>query len=247
VAGPLTQTIRLRWRPVLRFYEERVPLLRELEKRGLLQGFRLHDEVADGQLTEWRWLSIWPSGVTLNVLDDVGDLSQSWSLIETICDRLGPLHFSHARASYQHVAALPLSFDEAVERGQQRLHRHLSTSDVLLGDWALLADIDVLGPPAAKGQIEFGIVRKSELQDRLSRGVGRGPGLPHLGTREWPLDRFKDASLYADSDLTCPAEDGREAVFLSDAAEFWSASRTQMTTLVGELTAKLAEKQNGGA
>lgn len=233
---------------MLRFYEARVPILRKLEKDGLLEGFRMSDDSADGQLTHWRWISIWPSGITLNVLDEMDDTTRSWALMESICEALGPLYFSHARASYQHVVSVPLSFGEAVARGENRLHRHLNTSDVVIGDWALLADIDVAGPPASKGQIEFGIVKRNELQNRLARQAGvRGPGLPHMGTREWPLDRFKDVSLYADSDLTCPAETGREASFLSDAAAFWSASSAQMTKLVAELSAKMTDEQNGGA
>jgi hypothetical protein len=232
---------------VLRFYEERIPLLRQLEEEGLLQGFRVKDEAAEGQLTDWRWLSIWPTGITLNVLDDLADLAPSWALIETICNGLGPLHFSHARVSYQYVAPLPLSFEEAVARGQNRLHRNLSTAEVSVGDWALLADIATIGPPAATGQIEFGIVTRSELQMRLQRAGGRSPGLPHMGTRDWPLDRFKDVSLFADSDLTSSAADGEEESFLPVAATFWSASRAQMTRLVEELSAKLDDEQDGGA
>lgn len=246
MSGPVTQSIRLRWRPELRFYEERISILRKLEERGVLQAFRVSEESVDAALPDWRWLSVFASGITLNVLTDTDDTSEGQDIIKAVIGQIAPLQFSRARVSYHHVQELPLSFDEAVARGRKRLYGGVGTEDVVPSDWALLLDLDVVGPPSSKGQVELGVVRSSELPLRLSRLAGRAPGMQHLEQREWKPTEFKDVSLFADSDLVCPAESGREEDFLDDACAFWSASRTQVGRLVEELSSKLANNDSGG-
>ena len=239
VQGPVTQSFRLRWRPELRFYDCRISLLHELQDSGLLEGFRVSEDSVDAQLPERRWLSIGPSGLTANVLATLDDASDFWARIETVCGVLAPLQFSHARVSYQHVLDLPFSFERAVALGHERLYKGLSTPEVTLDDWALLTNLKVAGPPPSEGLVEFGIVRSGEVPQRLGRLVGRGPGMLHLGQREWQASEFKDVSVYADSDLTCRAQTGQEEAFLEEAAQFWAASRAQMNRLVEGLRRKL--------
>ena len=234
----MTQSIRLRWRPELRFYERRIAILKRFEEHGL-EAFSVEEDAVSIRLPNWRWLSVTSSGLTVSMLAEDDDPDDAWADIEVVYEQLQPLQFSHARVSYQHVVELPLTFEEAIARGHDRLYRGLSTSEVTLTDWALLSDIVTVGPPAARGQVEFGIVRKHEVPARLSRLTGRSPGMLHLGQREWDLTAFKDVSLFADSDLTSPAEAGREAAFLGDASSFWNTSREQMTRLVAELRDKL--------
>jgi len=197
------------------------------------------DESIDAQLSGSRWLSVGPSGLTMNVLAELKDASDLWPVVAKVCDALTPLEFSHARVSYQHVLELPFAFDEAVARGHAHLYRDLSTPEIILGDWALLSDIHAPGPPVSSGMTEFGIVKREEVPHRLVRLIGRGPGMMHIGERVWDPETFKDVSLYADSDLTCPAQPGREEAFLDDAAQFWTTSRGQMTRLVEGLGTKL--------
>jgi hypothetical protein len=246
VQGPITQSFRLRWRPELRFYDCRISLLHELQDSGLLEGFRVSEDSVDAQLPDRRWLSIGPSGLTVNALAKLDDGSDLWPRIETVCGKLAPLQFSHARVSYQHLVDLPFSFERAVALGQERLYQGLSTPEVTLDDWALLTNLQVAGPPQSEGLVEFGIVRSVEVPQRLGRLVGRGPGMLHLGQRDWQASEFKDVSLYADSDLTCRAQTGQEEAFLEDAAKFWTASRAQMTRLVDGLRRKLLGERDGG-
>lgn len=247
VTGPITQSIRLRWRPELRFYEQRIRILRDLETAGLLQGFRVSEETVDAQLPGWRWLTVWQSGLTLDVLSDTVDTQASWQTIQDAIELIAPLQYSHARVSYQHVAPLSATFEEAVSLSYEHLYRNLSTDEVAVGDWALLADIATPASPAATGKVELGIVRRDELPLRLNRLGGRSPGMQHIGQRDWQPGEFKAISLFADSDLVCQAPAGQEEAFLEEACAFWDASRSRMSKLVEDWSSKLAAKDDGGA
>jgi hypothetical protein len=212
-----------------------------LEQAGLLQAFRVTEDSVDAQLPDWRWLSVGPSGLTANILAERDDPGEVWTLIEAAMEVVGPRQYSHARVSYQHVRELPFAFDEAVALGHSRLFAALSTEEVSLDDWALLSYFNIVGPPEARGAVEFGIVQRHELPQRLDRSTGRSTGMLHLGSREWQPQEFKDVSLFADSDLTCTAQPGRESAFLEDAGRFWATSRAQMTRLIEGLGTKLIE------
>jgi hypothetical protein len=241
VTAPVTQSIRLRWRPELCFYDERIPILRAFEDKGVLQAFRVSEETVDAQLPDWTWLSVAQSGLTLDVLTDKVDVEASWLTIETVIEKLGTLHFSHARVSYQHVVELGVSFEDALTVARNRLYPDVGTDAVVISDWALLADLELAGPPPAEGQIEFGIARAWEIPFRLRRAAGRGPGMAHIGEREWVADEFKEPALFADSDLKCKATVGREESFLDDARQFWASSRGEMSRLVAGFRSKFVD------
>lgn len=245
--SPTTQTIRLRWLPVLRFYEERIPILRGLEERDLLNAFRVSDETVEAELPGWRWLSVAQSGITLDVLTETADALESWSFIDEVVKLIGPLRFTHARISYQHVLALPFPFEEAVGLARERLYRGLGTPEVEVGDWALLADLSASGPPASAGQAEIGVIHRREVDMRLKRSGGRGPGMQHLSNRTWDSDDFKEASLFADSNLVLQAEGELGDAFLQDAHAFWGASCKQMTRLMEDFRSKLIGNPDGGS
>jgi hypothetical protein len=240
VALPTTQSIRLRWRPELRFYEQRIKILRDLEEQDLLQAFRVTEETVDAELPNWCWLSIAQSGLTLDWLTETDDTSTAWTLVQDIVGKIKPRQFSHARTSYQHVIGLPLSFDEALARSREQLYSAWGTEEVTLTDWALLADLEAAGPPPSKGQVEFGITRSDELPARLNRVSRRGPGMMQTSHREWKPEEFKDVSLYADSDFNCPATEGDLDAFLERAEAFWDSSRSQIGRFLAELGTKLA-------
>jgi hypothetical protein len=247
VQSPTTQTIRLRWLPVLRFYEERITILRGLEERGLLKAFRVSEETVEAELPGWRWLSVAQSGITLDVLTETPDALDGWSFVDEVVKLIGPLHFTRARVSYQHVLALPFPFEEAVGLAKQRLYRGLGTPEVEVGDWALLADLNASGPPASVGQSEIGVIHRREVDMRLKRSGGRGPGMQHLFNRAWDSDAFKEASLFADSDLVLNADEDSSDTFLDHALTFWGASCTQTTRLVEDFRSKLVGESDGGS
>lgn len=247
VTEPTTQSIRLRWHPELRFYEQRTMILRKLKDDRLLQAFRVGEETIDAQLPGWRWLSMWQSGITLNVLTDDVDVDASWDVLCSMVEQIEPLQYTHARASYQHLAELPIRFSEAVTRSYERLYQgSLGTDEVTVGDWALLADLQAAGPPRSEGKIELGIVQPQEVPLRLRQMGGRATGMQHLGQRDWQPSEFKPVSLFADSDLTRHVQKGRERTFLDEAGTFWDTSRRQMGRLVDELRSKLVDNVDGG-
>jgi hypothetical protein len=239
VSPPMTQSIRLRWRPELRFYEQRTAILRELEDLGVLSAFRFSEGSVDARLPDWRWLSVTESGLTLNILTESGDEEASWGLVETVISKIAPLRYSQVRVSYQHVVELPLSMEQAIARSYEGLFRPLDTPEVAVTDWAVLADLRISGVQPAKGKVEFGIVSQKEVSLRLKKLGGRDPGMEHLGSRDWEASEFKEVSLFADSDLQCIAPDEGEQLSLEDARAFWGASREQMGRLADEWHGKL--------
>ncbi len=239
----MTQSIRLRWRPELRFYEQRTAILRELEDIGVLRAFRFSEASVDARLPDWRWMSVTESGLTLNILTESNDEEEDWRLVETVISKLAPLRYSHARVSYQHVADLPLPFEQALARSYKELLRPLDTPEVAVTDWAVLADLRTSGPHQATGRVEYGIVGKEEVPLRLAKLGGRDPGMGHLGSRDWDMAEFKDVSLFADSDLRRDAAEDQQELFLGDAHTFWGASREQIGRLVDEWHSRLVSSQ----
>lgn len=226
----------------MRFYEERISLLRYLEGDELLQAFRVGEETVDAQLPDWRWLSIAQSGLTLNALTSEVDTEETWSIIEAIVGRLGSLQFTRARVSYQYAQPLPMSFDAALEAARNRLYPDIGSADVVVQDWALLADLALAGPSPATGQIELGIAHAWEIPMRLKRTGGRGPGMAHVGEREWVPAEFKEPLVFADSDFVCRATMGQEESFLAQAKQFWIASQIEMSRLVDGFREKLVSE-----
>jgi hypothetical protein len=243
VAVPITQSIRLRWRPLLQFYERRIAILRSLEDRGLLVAFGVGDRSIDAELPDWRRLSVTESGLTLEMLAATDDPDAIWGIIGLVVEGIAPTVYARVRISYQHLVDLPMTFEEAVESSYRSLYGPLGTKEVAVDDWAFLATISVQGPPQSTGTVEFGIVRDHEIPNRLNRVFGRQPGMERLGRRQWTADEFKPVCLFADSDLVCDAVEGREESFLQDARLCWSSSHEHMDSLVRAWSDKLIESK----
>lgn len=246
---PITQSIRLRWRPELRFYEQRIPILRQLEDQGILEAFRVGDDYIDARLLGApHELSVRQDGITLDLLSPTDKIEEAWSVVRLAVEAIEPTRFIRARASYQHIVELPLEFDEAIARGHVRLYRSLGTQEVRFGDWAFLGDIEAAGPPVSKGSMEFGIVRRHEVPSRLERQAGRGPGLSRSRSTSWTSETFKDVSLFADTNLIFAVDGDQKEAFMDEAYAFWEASRTQVCRLVMDIHSRLVgnDKDKGG-
>ncbi len=240
--APWTQTIKLSWRPELRFYEERIGILRELQDRGLLQAFRVGDNHVDARLQNPRYqLSVRESGLTMHLLAPDAEPDEAWNVLAPALDLIRPSRPREMATTYAHVAALDQSFDEAVARGYSGLFGSLDAGGARFDDWALLADV-YLDSISANGLIEFGIVRTHEIEARLTRRAGRttsGDPYPPISPTVMQGLKIPKVALFSDSTFRRPADQhGND--FATRAREFWEASRTQADSLVGDLHQRLS-------
>jgi hypothetical protein len=130
VSAPWTQTISLSWRPELRYYEERIAILRQLEDRGDLRAFRVRDEAIDARLFDRdHQLSVRQDGLTLQLLRPSADPEQAWSAVALAVAAIRPSKPTKIMVGLQHLEAIPLAFEDAVRHGREHL-----TSVPLAGD-----------------------------------------------------------------------------------------------------------------
>jgi hypothetical protein len=248
VQAPWTQNVTLGWRPELRFYQERVAILKTLEDRGLLKAFRVGSDRVDGRLVDdAHELSINESSLTLRVRTPFGGpelWERMWEAADYAVKRIGPARYHRISVAFQHVVELPLAFEEAVRRGYDRLFGGAAGSPIPFGDWAYLTNL-ALDEPPAYGYTEFGIVEAEELPDRLSRAVGRTYGSGREGGYSWRADMFKEVSLFADTSLQSNVDEVGTETFLSRARYVWEESSRQVGTFVTKLHERLTEEEDG--
>jgi hypothetical protein len=239
--APWTQRITLEWGPELRFYERRIEVLRALEDRGELHAFyvsdtevraRLHGE--DCELVLRRDL------LDIALQSPTADAAKGWEAAGIALSAIEPSRPRGFRAYFQHIAPLNVDFVTAVARGRERLFRlPPMEGDVEFTDWAFLADLSAA--EEVQGQVEFGIVQRSEIPARLRREVGRaargggGPGV----TANLDIAKFADVSLFADSWLRKTYEGPGQ--FVQSALEFWETSRRRADRVVEGLHLALTD------
>jgi hypothetical protein len=245
VTEPWTQSIELHWGPELRFYEERVALLRALEDRGSLHAFRVGESFVDARLFDDQcMLSVQQDRMELQMLAPSVDEEKAWDTVALVLACIQPSHPHLVVASFQHLVPLPLDFDEAVSRGQERiLQPYTPPGDITLGDWAVLSDIHVDGDPERFGTVEFGIVRAHEVPRRLSRFAGRVGGRRRVGPEHWDATHFEDVSLFADS--WWRREVSEPTNLRASARAYSSDCRRRSSILVEDLHTRLSMDEDG--
>jgi hypothetical protein len=230
----------MRWRPELRFYEQRVTILRELEDRGRLRAFQIHEDQVDAQLLDVdHQLSVRQDGFTLKLFRPDADTNLAWDAVALAVGLVRPAHPRVITASYQHIVELTTTFEEAVARGYDRMFDVRKIGTVELVDWAFLADFRSWGEPPASGQIEFGVVHAEEVPERLARLAGRirGSGDP---ANVWEVDKFPMVALFSDATFHTPADQQVDPV--AQARSFWGST----TEEVGNLILGLHNRLNNG-
>jgi len=180
VAAPWTQNIRITWRPELRFYERRIDLLRELEDLGHLRAFRVTDTGVEARLFDsMHILAVRSNGVMLRFLGpEESHTADAWDTLTRAIAAMEPQSIIEMSAAYQHLAPLTMTFEEALAQSYKTFLTQPG-GELVLGDWAMLVDVDKVGDVPANGQIEFGIVRAREVPDRLSHRAGRPGRVEH--------------------------------------------------------------------
>ncbi len=243
MVAPYTQSIELTWRPELRFYERRVSILQSFDDRGMLRAFRFQENFVEARLFESRdLLRVGQGGLELQLSAPSADPGRAWSAVELALSSIEPKQPRNVVASFQHLAPLDLPFGVAIERAYGSILCPLDTPGIHFGDWAVLVDFDMPGHPAASGQVEFGIIRAHEAEERLTRSVSRTGFQRRQASDDW--DGFADVSLFSDGKITIAAD---PAVNLAEEApKFWRAAREEMGTLVAALQSKISDADNQG-
>jgi len=225
-----TQTLGMRWRPLLKFYENRIPILREFEDGGSMRAFAVgENHVAARLLDAEHVLTIRQDGLTVELFGQDADVDTVCAFADTACKRLGPVELRGADTRFQHVVPIDAPFEDAV-RAAIRHFRLPPVGGMGFSDWSFLADVGVEGE--GTGQIEFGIIRAHEARSRLD-GAGRiGARTPP--ERRWETTKFPDVAMFADCMWTAPKES-----LPNDVQAFWKASRERVSELVDALYATI--------
>jgi len=236
-----TQSLSLRWRPELRFYEQRVAILRSFEEEGYLRAFRVQENYIDAKLFGSRdSLSVRQNGLDLHLGRPGSDADRVFGAVEIGLAAVAPSQPRTFSAGFQHVAPLNMKFEDAVRGAFGRLG---TAGGIEVDDGALLADISLNDGLSA--QIEYGIVRAAEIPARLSRTVGR---IQHESAAPYDLpepDEFAEVSLF--SDLMVRRDDVGPVETLRDEVQsFWQTARTEADKLVSTLEKALVGDDREG-
>ncbi len=233
---PWTQRLSLSWRPELRFYEQRIAILKKLEEQGILRAFRVEESFVDAQLFETRdRLTVKQDSADIQLLSPQAEPERA---LEALCIAMTGVRPTTPRtisASFQYIAPIALEFTDVVARGYGRVLGDLP-GDLRHGDWAVLTDI-ALESPSASGIVEFGIIKAEEAPERLARRAGRTGGRSQPQQR-WMADQFPDVGVFCDGTVSGALEDGSEKI-PEVAANFWNAARDAHGSLVEGLCTML--------
>lgn len=239
---PWTQRLSLSWRPELRFYEQRIAILKKLEEQGILRAFRVEESFVDAQLFETRdRLTVRQDGADIQLLSPQAESERA---LEALCIALAEVRPTTPRsisASFQYIAPIELEFMDVVARGYGRVLGDLP-GDLRHGDWAILTDI-ILESPSASGIVEFGIIKAEEAPERLARRAGRTGGRSQPQQR-WVAEQFPDVAVFCDGTISGALEDGSEKI-PAVAANFWNAARDAHGSLVEGLRTTLMANDLG--
>jgi hypothetical protein len=228
----------MRWRPSLRFYNERIAILREFEQRGDLVAFGVEENrVGARVLTRRNQLSVHQDGLTVALWGPDADVNAAWELIGLALDRLSPGPVGGLDVRLQHVVPLDLPFEEAAAKGFAEIIRMPSSDDVNYTDWACA--LDFRAPEMMKGRCEFGIIRNLEAPGRLEGSIGREGRSAWAASNQEPVlpSEFPEVALFLDSRWL---QDSRqESEDHAEIRDFWMQARKRAGDVVDELYAKI--------
>jgi len=231
-----TQSLALRWRPELRFYEKHIEILQTFEQEGFLRAFRVRESSIDARLFDSRdALSVRQDGLDLHLRHPDSDLERALRAVEISLSTVSPSQPRHRSASFQFLAPVELEFEDAVRHAYGGALGSLRTGNIDVSDWAFLVDLSA--EDGTTGQIEFGMVRAEEVPGRLSAAIGRiareseSAPPPYAGEPE----EFAPVSLFADLWISRPEGAGDAGTLLEEVPSFWQTVRDEAGSLVSTL------------
>ncbi len=241
---PWVQTVKLRWHPVLRFFEERTQLLRELEDVGLLRAFQWEELEIRARLDRYQFLSVAPTGASLQLTSPTADPDVAQTALDLTLHRLQPKDVTMTGLRLMYLVPIETDATDAQAASASKLVPELSPEAKGV-DWAILLD----GESASLGvrfQGEFGILRPEEMPMRLS------------GMSSWPAVMAPDEEELADVDLDnlpgCGAffnwswdlQDRLAGNPKDEVVGLWTAAKEESETLTKRLVDRLGLAAAGG-
>jgi len=197
-----TQSILLRWRPELRFFEERISILRALEDRGYLRAFHVGETEVGARLIDAdHEITVRHDSLSLQIRGQGADSTVMWDAAALALSRISPAAVSSLSATMQHISPLDVDFQVAIDRGYERLFVGLPRGGMKLDDWAWLSNV-FIDKPSGNGSVEVGIVQAREIPARLERMIGRARGERGSG-KNWGEVDLPKVALFCDSMLIC--------------------------------------------
>ena len=238
---PWTRTFALNWAPELRFYEERTTFLRALQDDGKLRAFRMSTHAVEARIFDGEHeLSLRHNGLTLECLGQRHRVGDALEVVEAALALLQPARMTAAAAALQYAVALDCTFGDALSRAHAEIFRELDFVGGSHPDFALLVDVALDQPLRAEGAIEVGIIRGSEIGERLARSVGRRQ---ESGKRSVPpRPDAPDVALFADGMLLATGLDAPPTG--DDFLRFWDASGDKLGSVVAGFERRIRSSES---
>jgi len=242
MAAPWTRTLTARWRPQLRFYEERIPILRAFEDDGVLRAFAVaSDSVGARVLEPGHQITVRQDGLSVDLFGQEPDLATVRKLISQTLEKIAPVGLRAPTARFSHVVPLDVPVQEAVQRSIAPIVPS-TPSNVSGVDFALLMDLAT--PDETSGQIEYGIIRSSEARRRL-KGISQriAPVSQAIRDRDWEAVKFPEVSLFADSMWRQDINIGLQEA--QDVWGFWERATKYAGEFVDGLSSPMIDEEKG--
>lgn len=233
---PWTQRIAIRWRSELRFYEERVAILRALEGQGLLRAFRVGENEISARLgDDDHSMALSHAGLTLRLLAPEGDTDRLTTAARTVFEAIRPKR-ARPQIQFQHIIPVDLDYDDYRRHSAEAL---LAISpSIQPTDWALMLT-GAAERSNADVTIEFGILAEAEIPLRLARFVGRaGPPDGDITPDRWANSDLPSVAFFGDSHWSREEELDSDSLTESLSA-FWEDVLADSDRLITELHSDL--------
>jgi hypothetical protein len=182
--APWATSVALSWKPNVRYLQQRLELLTDVESLTGIRDYRFEDDdtiVARLDAPGWAEVVLQRDGLSLHRRLPEGGWDELLVVGRLVLGALGPQTPVEAVVYNQYLVEVPdMGYDEARRRCGERLGGAW-TVDIGLTDWAFLLDgVD----DGFAYQTEVGIVGRDEVPQRLTRFAGRMKA-PKLDIRQF--------------------------------------------------------------
>jgi hypothetical protein len=221
--SPRTQALQLRWRPEASFFRHRSDILRQLDAEGVAESFVWGEQAFAILIGKWGTLEVGFAGAVVRLVSPFADRSSVLRAIDIALGELKPRAIVVETVLAQCLLPIEMDAGDAQQRAARRVAAGLSTAATPL-DYAVLLDghSDRLN---CHFKVEWGVVRTSEVADRLRWRSGRLRSIIPQGIAppvEADLTDLPAAAIFCDWFWPLHAVLGDGPQCASAVAETWS-------------------------